>query len=103
MKVMAPTTQADVIRELLQAIQEMRQVPQPVNPTVLVIEQFRRYHPPAFDGGDGPLAVEELVQAIEKIFRHISCPEDKKVGCAEFMLVGRTGFLWESASRTKSE
>jgi hypothetical protein len=105
MKVMAPPNQADVIRELLKAVQEMRQIPQPVNPNpiVPVIEQFRRYSPPTFDGGNGPLAVEEWLQAIEKIFKHIACPEFKKVGCAEFMLIGRAGFWWESASRTRSE
>lgn len=103
MKVMTPPTQSDVIRELLNVVQEMRQAPQPVNPTIPVIEQFRRYRPPTFDGGDGPLAVEEWLQAIEKIFRHISCPKDKKVICAEFMLIGRAGFWWESASRTRNE
>jgi len=105
MKVMAPPNQADVIRELLKAVQEMRQIPQPVNPNpiVPVIKQFRRYSPPTFDGGNGPLAVEEWLQAIEIFFRHITCPEFKKVGCAEFMLIGRAGFWWESASRTRSE
>lgn len=81
----------------------MRQAPKPVNSTLPMIEQFRRYRPPTFDVGDGPLAVEEWLQSIEKIFRHISCPEDKKVGCTEFMLIGRADFWWESASRTKSE
>ncbi|XP_022851452.1 uncharacterized protein LOC111373183 [Olea europaea var. sylvestris] len=55
--------------------------------TVPIIEQFRRYRPPSFDGGDDPLAAEEWLRTIEKIFRHISCPENQKVLCAEFMLV----------------
>ncbi|KAL2531593.1 Uncharacterized protein Adt_04944 [Abeliophyllum distichum] len=100
---MAPTTQARAIRDLQLAVEEMRRalaaqmappVPQPpmaprapqvspmhqvppahhAAPTVPVIEQFRRYRPPTFDGGNDLLAAEEWLRTIEKIFRHIAPP-----------------------------
>ncbi|KAL2486739.1 Gag-protease polyprotein [Abeliophyllum distichum] len=70
---------------------------------VSVIEQFCRYRPPTFDDGNDPLAAEEWMRIIEKKFRHIACPKNQNVLCAEFMLSGRAGHWWESASRTRTE
>ncbi|KAL2497668.1 Uncharacterized protein Adt_23218 [Abeliophyllum distichum] len=102
---MAPTMQARAIRDLQLAVEEMRRalatqtahpMPQPpmaprapqvlqthqvppahhTVPALPVIEQFCRYTPPTFDGGNDPLAAEEWLRTIEKIFWHINCPKN---------------------------
>ncbi|KAL2472339.1 Uncharacterized protein Adt_40475 [Abeliophyllum distichum] len=55
---------------------------------VLVIEQFYRYYPPTFNDGKDLLVAEELLRTIEKFFWHISCLDNHKVLCTEFMLIG---------------
>ncbi|XP_022865485.1 uncharacterized protein LOC111385333, partial [Olea europaea var. sylvestris] len=115
---MAPPTHANLMRDLLQAVQELtrqNQAPSPQNAppqedtppfvpgAISIVEQFRRYKPPTFDGNSDPLAVEEWIRGLERIFRHISCTNAQKVLCAEFMLVGAAGHWWESVSRTRTE
>ncbi|XP_022862795.1 uncharacterized protein LOC111382983 [Olea europaea var. sylvestris] len=105
-------TQAAMFKDLLKAVQDLgrqetQAAPQNVqtnsNMTSSVVEQFRRYKPPSFNGMTGPLAVEEWIRGLERIFKHLSCTDAQKVLCTEFMLVDVAGHWWESASRTRTE
>ncbi|XP_022854137.1 uncharacterized protein LOC111375533 [Olea europaea var. sylvestris] len=105
-------TQAAMFKDLLRAVQDLgRQLtqvpPQNVqtnsNTTSFVVEQFRRYKPPTFNGMAGPLATEEWIRSLERTFKHLSYTDAQKLLCAEFMLVDATGHWWESASRTRIE
>ncbi|XP_022849814.1 uncharacterized protein LOC111371889 [Olea europaea var. sylvestris] len=73
------------------------------NNTNLIVEQFRHYKPPTFNGITGPLAAEEWIRGLERIFKHLSCTDAQKVLCAEFMLVDAAGHWWESVSRTRTK
>ncbi|XP_022867527.1 uncharacterized protein LOC111387219 [Olea europaea var. sylvestris] len=93
-----------IIRELRREIDELKQaLATQAAPPAPPIPPASPISTPTFDGGKDPLAAEEWLRAIEKIFRHISCPENQKVLCAEFMLVGRASHWWESSSRTRTE
>ncbi|XP_022867946.1 uncharacterized protein LOC111387607, partial [Olea europaea var. sylvestris] len=101
---------ATIIRDLLRVVQDLgRQQAQGgprgtnANNTSSIVEQFRRYKPPTFDGKADPLAAEEWIRGMERIFKHLSCTDAQKVLCAEFMLVDTAGHWWESASRTRTE
>ncbi|XP_022856725.1 uncharacterized protein LOC111377829 [Olea europaea var. sylvestris] len=105
-------TQAAMFRDLLRAVQDLgkQQTQAPPqnaqtnsNTTSSVVEQFRRYKPPTFNGIAGPLAAEEWIRGLERIFKHLSCTDAQKVLCVEFMLVDAAGHWWESVSRTRTE
>lgn len=63
-----------------------------------IIEQFRRYHPSTLKGREGPLATEEWLRGLDRIFLYITCTEVQKVSCASFQLVEDAGHWWESVS-----
>jgi hypothetical protein len=69
----------------------------------MVVEQFRRYKPPTFNGREGPLAAEEWLRALERIFKHIACSDTQKVSCAVFQLAEDADHWWESYQRTRTE
>ncbi|KAL3640985.1 hypothetical protein CASFOL_015953 [Castilleja foliolosa] len=68
-----------------------------------VAEQFRQYHPPSFNGRDGPAAVEEWFRALERIFRVIECEDAQKITCATYQLVEDAGHWWEGVLRNQTE
>ncbi|KAL3645406.1 hypothetical protein CASFOL_010586 [Castilleja foliolosa] len=68
-----------------------------------VAEQFRQYHPPSFNGRDGPAAVEEWFRALERIFRMIECNDAQKIACASYQLVEDAGHWWEGVIRNQTE
>ncbi|XP_022851446.1 uncharacterized protein LOC111373178 [Olea europaea var. sylvestris] len=68
-----------------------------------LLRALRRYEPPTFVGKADPLAAEEWIRGMERIFKHLSCTDAQKVLCAEFMLVDAAGHWWESTSRTRTE
>ncbi|XP_057785468.1 uncharacterized protein LOC131003008 [Salvia miltiorrhiza] len=68
-----------------------------------VIEQFRRYAPPRFDGKSGPLALEEWVMELERIFEHIECADAHKVSCATFQFTEDAGHWWRSYKNGMTE
>ncbi|XP_022851618.1 uncharacterized protein LOC111373334 [Olea europaea var. sylvestris] len=102
--------QATIIRDLLRAVQDLggqqaQAGPASVNTnnTNSIVEQFRRYKPPTFNRITGPLAAEEWIRGLERIFKHLSCTDAQKILCAEFMLVDAAGHWWEFVSRTRTE
>lgn len=72
----------------------------PEDNTSQVIEQFRRYHPPTFDGRGEPTAAEEWLHALERIFNHIPCSDAQRISCATFQLVEDADHWWESHTKT---
>ncbi|KAL2475424.1 hypothetical protein Adt_36160 [Abeliophyllum distichum] len=69
--------------------------PQPQIPTTtgdtrinvaVIVELFRKQHPPTFEGSIDLLGAEDWLAGIERIFDLIDCPDPKKVICATFML-----------------
>ncbi|KAL2480488.1 Uncharacterized protein Adt_33454 [Abeliophyllum distichum] len=67
--------------------------PQPQAPTTtgdtcinvaVIVELFRKQHPPTFEGSIDPLEAEDWLVGIERIFDLIDCP-DKKKKEAEFL------------------
>ncbi|XP_022849480.1 uncharacterized protein LOC111371632 [Olea europaea var. sylvestris] len=102
--------QGTIIRDLLRAVEDLgRQQAQGgprganANNTSSIVEQFRCYKPPTFDGKADPLAAEEWISGMERIFKHLSCTDAQNVLCAKFMLVDAAGHWLESASRTRTE
>ncbi|MCI76615.1 gag polyprotein, partial [Trifolium medium] len=53
-----------------------------------VLTSFNSQNPPKLRGDGGPAAVDLWLQAIEKIFGAIHCPEEEKVTLATYQLLG---------------
>ncbi|XP_057770781.1 uncharacterized protein LOC130990577 [Salvia miltiorrhiza] len=105
----APTDQQNGMQEFIAAMQgffqqqaQGAQNPQRNN-TSVVVEQFRRYNPPRFDGRSGPLAMEEWIRELERIFEHIECTDAHNVSCALFQLCEDASHWWESFKQSMTE
>ncbi|XP_022859941.1 uncharacterized protein LOC111380569 [Olea europaea var. sylvestris] len=105
------TRSSYLFRDLLRAVQDLgRQQAQaaPSNATggantmSSIVEQFRRFKPPSFDGKGEPFAAEEWLRRLEGIFEHMNCSDAQKVSCAKFMLTNDAGHWWDSETRTKT-
>ncbi|XP_022857227.1 uncharacterized protein LOC111378283 [Olea europaea var. sylvestris] len=103
--------QATMFRDLLMAVQDLgRQQAQAVphnatggaNTMSSIVEQFRRFKPPSFDGKGDPFTAEEWLRRLEGIFEHMNCNDAQKVSCAKFMLTDDAGHWWESETRTRT-
>ncbi|KAH6794310.1 GRF zinc finger / Zinc knuckle protein [Perilla frutescens var. hirtella] len=68
-----------------------------------VVEQFRRYTPPRFNGRDGPQAAEDWLEELDRIFTHIDCTDEQNVACAVFQLTADAGCWWKHFVSTLSE
>ncbi|MCI89765.1 TIR-NBS-LRR resistance protein, partial [Trifolium medium] len=58
-----------------------------------VLTSFNGQNPPKFRGDGGP-AADLWLQAIEKIFGEIHCPEEEKVTLATYQLLGDAEYWW---------
>ncbi|KAL5810498.1 hypothetical protein ACOSQ3_027211 [Xanthoceras sorbifolium] len=67
-----------------------------------VVEQFRRLHPPSFEGTTNPLDAKEWLRELEKVFSFMNCTDNQKVACVVFMLKGDAGHWWEMANRAQN-
>ncbi|XP_057792547.1 uncharacterized protein LOC131009274 [Salvia miltiorrhiza] len=67
------------------------------------VERFRNYNPPRFNGRDGPLAAEEWLEELERIFTHINCSDEQKVSCAVFQLKEDARQWWKHFYRLLGE
>ncbi|XP_052724121.1 uncharacterized protein LOC128193959 [Vigna angularis] len=63
------------------------------------LTHFMRHNPSKFNGSATPDEAEYWVQEIEKIFEAISCPKDKKVIFATFLLIGEAEYWWSGFKR----
>ncbi|KAI9161426.1 hypothetical protein LWI28_017328 [Acer negundo] len=64
-----------------------------------VVEQFRRLHPPSFEGTMNPIDAKEWLRELEKVFTFINYTDGQKVACAVFMLKGDAGHWWEMTNQ----
>ncbi|XP_022848810.1 uncharacterized protein LOC111371135 [Olea europaea var. sylvestris] len=80
-----------------------RHAPASANNTGAIVEQFRRFKPPSFDGKADPLVAEKWLRGLEWIFKHMECIDTQKISCTEFMLIDAAGHWWKFALRTKTE
>ncbi|KAH6776584.1 hypothetical protein C2S52_014145 [Perilla frutescens var. hirtella] len=69
---------------------------EPDDNTSRVIEQFRKYQPPIFDGRGEPTSAEGWLHTLKHIFNHIMCTDIQQVSCAVFQLVEDADHWWES-------
>ncbi|KAM0892448.1 hypothetical protein ACQ4PT_025752 [Festuca glaucescens] len=58
------------------------------------LRQFLRLKPPSFHGSANPLASEDWLKEVEKIFEVMLCPDEEKVTLAIFMLQGGASDWW---------
>ncbi|XP_022850735.1 uncharacterized protein LOC111372597 [Olea europaea var. sylvestris] len=105
---MSRANQNNLIRDLLQAVQDLGRLNQKTPPApitlpthALVVELFQRHKPPTFDGAPGPRVIEGWLRKLERIFRLINCTDAQKVQCAEFMFIGDESYWWDSMSQTR--
>lgn len=66
-----------------------------------VVEQFKKLHPPSFDGtSTDSIVVEEWIEEIEKAFDFMDCNDRHKVACASYMLKRGANKWWNLTRRT---
>jgi hypothetical protein len=63
-----------------------------------VLTSFNHQNPPKYNGEGGPDAADLWLQAMEKIFGAIHCPEDEKVTLATYQLSGGSEYWWKNTS-----
>ncbi|WJX29984.1 hypothetical protein P8452_18571 [Trifolium repens] len=63
-----------------------------------VLTSFNHQNPPKYNGEGGPDAADLWLQAMEKIFGAIHCPEGEKVTLATYQLSGGSEYWWKSTS-----
>ncbi|XP_057794396.1 uncharacterized protein LOC131010747 [Salvia miltiorrhiza] len=109
-----PTNGGDFMSQFLSALQgfvqqqtqtqaTQRDLNQTSNTMDQAVERFRNYNPPRFNGRDGPLAAEEWLEELERIFTHINCTEEQKVSCAVFQLKEDARQWWKHFYRLLGE
>ncbi|XP_057808422.1 uncharacterized protein LOC131022897 [Salvia miltiorrhiza] len=109
-----PTNGGDFMGQFLSALQgfvqqqtqtqaTQRDLNQTSNTIDQAVERFRNYNPPRFNGRDGPLAAEEWLEELERIFTHINCTEEQKVSCAIFQLKEDARQWWKHFYRLLAE
>ncbi|XP_038883046.1 uncharacterized protein LOC120074107 [Benincasa hispida] len=64
------------------------------------LRDFRKYDPRSFDGSLGdPTKAKMWLSSIETIFRFMRCPEEHKLQCTVFMLIGNVEIWWCSVEK----
>ncbi|XP_038904310.1 uncharacterized protein LOC120090664 [Benincasa hispida] len=64
------------------------------------LRDFRKFYPRSFDGSLGdPTKAEMWLSSIETIFYFMRCPEEHKLQCAVFMLIGNAEIWWRSREK----
>jgi len=63
------------------------------------LTEFMRHNPPKCIGNATPDQADQWIRELEKIFRATSCPEDKKLVFATYLLSGEAEFWWMGAQQ----
>ncbi|KAK2422804.1 hypothetical protein QL285_033306 [Trifolium repens] len=63
-----------------------------------VLTSFNHQNPAKYNGEGGPNAADLWLQAMEKIFGAIHCPEGEKVTLATYQLSGGSEYWWKNTS-----
>ncbi|CAA2959115.1 Hypothetical predicted protein, partial [Olea europaea subsp. europaea] len=67
-----------------------------------MIEQFRKMNPPSFEGSTDPLAVEDWLRELERIFKFIRCDDAERVTFSVFMLKKGASHWWDMTTRSST-
>lgn len=65
-----------------------------------MIEQFHKMNPPSFEGSVDPLAIEDWLRELERIFKFIRCEDVEKVTFSVFMLKKGASHWWDMTTRS---
>jgi len=87
---------ADALQALAQAIGNQTRVGADEPFEYQGLDRFQRNNPPTFKGGYNPEGAQNWIQEIEKIFRVMACPVDKKVLFGTYTLVEEAEYWWEN-------
>ncbi|XP_068483219.1 uncharacterized protein [Phaseolus vulgaris] len=63
------------------------------------LTEFMRHNPPKFTGNATPDQADQWIRELEKIFRATSCPENKKLVFATYLLSKEAEFWWMGAQQ----
>lgn len=66
-----------------------------------IVEIFRKYKRPSFNGEYDPLATEEWLWKLRWIFELIDANDAQKIQCTKYMSMGAASHLWKSKYRTR--
>jgi len=58
----------------------------PLEDNSYMFEKLANLNPPTYDGTPNPKVFEDWIQGMEKLFDALKCPEEWRVGFAEFYL-----------------
>ena len=83
---------------MFQQMQRTSLVQQPTHADYLALTMT--YRPPTFKGGDDPVVLDDWQYKMNHIFRHIGCPDDRKVEVAIQFLDGPALQCWRSREKT---
>lgn len=67
------------------------------NPNFRGLSEFRKAGPPSFDGKYDPVAADNWLRELEKIFNVMMCTDTQKVTFAAFMLKSEAEHWWRGA------
>ncbi|KAL1534042.1 hypothetical protein AAHA92_31446 [Salvia divinorum] len=60
------------------------QPPPPQQPDRNIEKEFRKEHPPVFDGMGDPAKAEAWIRAMERIFKFLRCTDQERLSCENF-------------------
>lgn len=87
------------VQDLAHALQGVFPRQNQQNGRNLVVSYFRQMGPPKLKGSEGPLATEEWIFELERIFEHLDCTDAERVSCAIFQLIEDAGHWWQTQAR----
>lgn len=91
------TTRLRVLKDLTRSIgQHLIQRQQDHDPSSSILKKVSAHNPPIYGGKVDPIALENWVRDIEKLFGATNCPEDMKIKVATFYLKEEADNWWST-------
>ncbi|KAL1555324.1 hypothetical protein AAHA92_15780 [Salvia divinorum] len=90
----------EAINETENSVGPEGQPPPPQLPNRNIEKEFRKEHPPVFDGMRDPAKAETWIRAMERIFKFLRCTDQERLSCVTYQLTGSAEFWWETKQRT---
>ncbi|KAL9238848.1 hypothetical protein vseg_013220 [Gypsophila vaccaria] len=79
---------------LTEAVKSLSRGKAPENPAMAVSAALARHNPPEFDGNGGPVALENWLRKMSKLFTTVGRPDELRVNQAVCYLKGRADQWW---------